>query len=853
MSRHMRSTTDEYRGPLDGITVLDVGHYYAGPMVGMLLADQGANVIRIVRPGAPELPSQQYRLLNRNKKLLELDLKTETGRQHALSLMEHADVVIENFRPGVMKRLGLDYTRLKERNPGLIYLSLPGFASTDRERAHLQAWEGVMNAASCGFTHIHWWREKAGFPPVYTGMPMCSAHGSMQGAIAMMAALTAREQHGQGTVIEVPLVAAALVGHMNDLIGPPRNTGDQVPKAIPEVFKPFAYSPEDSEETFLDKLDQLSRLPLIGVFCKWYRCSDDRELLLWLNNEAVLDRLLKTLGIHRQVLREGFVAAGPWVSGLENNLTGTLSPERSRRLVQLLSEAFMQKPAEEWETLLGESGIAVAMIRTRDEWMALEPAHRSGIFTQMDNGVSRLIVPGQFADVSGPGSTLIVNRFAEPERISIAQARTLFAGRVEETGRRNGLPLKKGDLLKGLKVLDLTNLVAGPTATNTLAQYGAEVIKADPPRFVHPALIAGSMLEVNQGKRSILTDLTTAPGRDVFSRLVRWADVVVHNSVDGVADRLGVTLTQLQAINPDVVVCQFSAHGGLYRDRGGWEKRPGFDNSAQAVSGIMVQYGSLDSPQFHGQITCGDIMGGIGGAFAALLGIYQQRRTGHAGEARSSLDRMINYIQLPGMISENGSSDWDEPTGQLVSGEYWWKRLYRCRDRWIYMEVPRARAEALTVTALNRSPSGDPAVDERELEKAFETQDYRHWLAKLDEAGIPCHLAVNANDICAQGTQSVGNEAADAYAKGTVELVVREDHPAGKPIVNLAPTWVRIGEDHNYKRLTPALRYGQHTREILAELGYSEAEIDTLIQLRISHEYFPAVGGMDYFFDPAKH
>ena len=137
-----------YQGPLAGLNVIDFGHHYAGPMAALLLADQGADVIHITRPEGVELRPQQYRLLNRNKKQVTLDLKTEQGKAQALLLIEKADVVIENFRPGVMRRLGLDYASVKDKNPALVYLSLPGFASTDRERAQIQAWEGVVGAAA---------------------------------------------------------------------------------------------------------------------------------------------------------------------------------------------------------------------------------------------------------------------------------------------------------------------------------------------------------------------------------------------------------------------------------------------------------------------------------------------------------------------------------------------------------------------------------------------------------------------------------------------------------------------------------------------------------------------------------
>ena len=271
---------NEYLGPLAGLNVIDFGHYYAGPMVGMLLADQGANVIRIVRPGEPELPSQQYRLLNRNKKLLTLDLKTEEGKAQALLLIEKADVVIENFRPGVMKRLGLDYPRVKALNLGLIYLSMPGFSALDKKRAHIQAWEGVMGAAAGIYHRTHQIRYELGFPPVYSAAPQCSAHGSMHGAMAVMAALLTRDEQGCGTVIEVPLVEAAkshMVANLNS------TAKDQTEP--PTELKPFVFSPDDSQEEQLEKLEQgrlasfpgtpLQAVPFLGVPRP---CKDGRKI-----------------------------------------------------------------------------------------------------------------------------------------------------------------------------------------------------------------------------------------------------------------------------------------------------------------------------------------------------------------------------------------------------------------------------------------------------------------------------------------------------------------------------------------------------------------------------------------------
>lgn len=248
----------EYQGPLTGLNVIDFGHYYAGPMAAMLLADQGADVIRIVRPGEKELPDQQYRLLSRNKKLLTLDLKTPKGKARAESLIEKSDVVIENFRPGVMKHLELDYASVKESHPGLVYLSLPGFASTDKERAQIQAWEGVMAAAAGVYTQVSPVHQFLNFPPVYTSVPHVSTYGAMNGLVAIMAALLSRERHGYGTVVEAPLVDSSLVSltvnFMQKIPFGPR--GSTVPEmGLPASLKPYIYSPQDSESIQLEKLE----------------------------------------------------------------------------------------------------------------------------------------------------------------------------------------------------------------------------------------------------------------------------------------------------------------------------------------------------------------------------------------------------------------------------------------------------------------------------------------------------------------------------------------------------------------------------------------------------------------------
>lgn len=822
-------TASKYNGPLVGLNVIDFGHYYAGPMVAMLLADQGANVIRVVRPGGAELGGAQYRVLNRNKKLLTLDIKTDKGKARALSLIARADIVIENFRPGVMERLGLDYASVKTFNQGLIYLSLPGFPSADKKRAHLQAWEGVMGAAAGVFTESHLWRQKLGFPPVYSWVPMCSAHGSMQGAIAVLAALAARLKHNRGTWIEVSQVTAAMAGFSSAVFS--RGSSTAPDGGIPEPLQSYAYEEHDSEEAQMYKLDRATRELTFSPMGKSYPCADGREIMLWVQAPI---RFAKAMGINRALEEKGVYLRNEAFQPTEWNQT----------IEEAITQAMLTKTAWEWDQVLREARVASSVILTREEWLTLEPARRSGLFVNMDDGDSSLVVPGDFADVSGPDGALLSNPFNEPQPVDFAEIDCEWQPKNSEQSVAASMPeLQKGDLLKGVKVLDLTNLVAGPTATYTLAQYGAEVIKADPPDTANILIQPLSMLEVNQGKRSILTEVRTAPGREVLRRLVCWADVVVHNSIDGFAERLGVTLKQLQDINPDVVVCQFSAYGGVWRGQGGWEARPGFDPNVQCSSGMMIHYGTQQSPQSHGTISCGDIMGGIGGSFAALLGLYQKRQNGHAGEARCSLARMINYIQLPGMIMEHGRCDWGEARGQFTLGDVWYNRMYQCRDQWIFVQTDKSRSAVLFEMV-----TGKLDGDESDLETAFAAHDCAYWQERLEAVDIGSHVVATLQGLREGGVRAVGNDAFEESTNRTAELLIREQHPCGEPTPFIAPSWIRVSEQGTYKVLSPTPRYGKHTREILKELGYRSEQIEQLINLKVCHDYHSALAGREEYF-----
>jgi formyl-CoA transferase len=201
--------------PLDGIRVLELANYMAGPFSGMLLADLGAEVIKVENPQggdfsrltAPfiEGESAGFMAINRNKKSLTLNLKHERGKAILCELVKTADVVIENFRPGTMSDLGIDYSVLSKINPRLIYSSAAAFGQTGpySQRAGLdlivQGMSGLMSITG-----------EPGRPPVKVGVPIADLTTALFGALAIVAALRARDQTDEGQQIDLSLFESAI-------------------------------------------------------------------------------------------------------------------------------------------------------------------------------------------------------------------------------------------------------------------------------------------------------------------------------------------------------------------------------------------------------------------------------------------------------------------------------------------------------------------------------------------------------------------------------------------------------------------------------------------------------------------
>jgi crotonobetainyl-CoA:carnitine CoA-transferase CaiB-like acyl-CoA transferase len=204
-------------GPLKGMKVIELAHIMAGPVAGLMLADMGADVIKVERPNGDDsrrfLPpdingeSAAFMMMNRNKRGIKLDLKTEAGKRALVRLIEQADCLIENYRHDTMEKMGLGYEELKKTNPGLIYCEISGFGRTGpyRERGGFdliaQGMSGLMAITG----------EGPGRPPVKVGAPVTDITAGILGAMGCAAAYAHKLKTGEGQRVDTSLFEAGIV------------------------------------------------------------------------------------------------------------------------------------------------------------------------------------------------------------------------------------------------------------------------------------------------------------------------------------------------------------------------------------------------------------------------------------------------------------------------------------------------------------------------------------------------------------------------------------------------------------------------------------------------------------------
>ena len=751
---------------LAGLRVIDFGQYLAGPLAAMYLADNGADVIRVDPPSGPRWDHSANAILQRGKRSVVLDLKLAEAVAAARQLIETADVVIENFRPGVMDRLGLAPESFHAVNDQLIWCSMPGFSKKD-PRAGLQGWEGIVSAAT-GLYPPHLLAVEG--PPVFSALPLASTFAAMMAAHRIAAALVAKHRFGRGETIEVSLYHAAFQAMGGTCELPVSRVYGDAPLAH---FRPMYANLSASD----GRLIQVGT-PVRGV-------------------QALVDRLV------------------PGVDMLKLDNEGVAS------LRTALEEKFKERTASEWERFTQEEvGVASATILSTEEWLHDEHALQSETVLEVDDP--------QLGSTVQAGFPVMLTRtkpsLQGPRRPLGADQSEVFA----ELARRVQPPKsakvagKKDSPLSGIKVLDASTLLAGPTTTRILAQYGAEVVKIEKAGVawgeVDPKTDDVSLLishrTMNAGKRMMFLDIKQPDASPVLDRLFGWADIVHHNFTMDSVDRLGFAPDQIRRHRPDALISGMSLHSiGGFRER-----YRGHEELAQAITGVFMRAGGDEEPRPTG-ILLNDHGSGHLSAFGVLLALLHRYRTGQAQDVNMALSRMATLHQLPFMLAYEGQT-WDEPCGTKAVGWGPSDRLYRASDGWFYLACPPSsfREKICSVARLEQAGDVPDAALEEWLENRFASLTTEACVEALSASGI---AACRYVDMIEAATQPLAFE-----LRATAVL----DHPGlGKGLGIAHP---RFGGEDGEDELLVSRRPGMDTLDILDEHGFDPADIVALLKSR---------------------
>ena len=815
------------RRPLDDIRVLDLGHYLAGPLVGMMLADMGAEVIRVDPPGGPVYGTPAARMFARGKSAVELDLKSGHDRDVLLSLVRRSDVLVENFRPGVMARLGLDWEVLRQANADLICLSLPGFASGDAGRRHLPAWEAVIAASTGQFTDMGLNRRLMGISPSFTPLTLASAYGAAFGAMSVLFALGARPHNG-GDRIEVPLASALLEGLSYNC--------ERI-ENYPDRYK----SPRELEierrgrEGLPMDLDYGDLTGLLDPFYRTYICADGRGFYVVAGSVVSHPRrVLETLGLEGLLEElpdfDAYLDTDRWPApwSLRNYPVG---PDDRERITAAMQRAFLRRPAHEWEALFGAAKAPATMQRWTSEWLADPHSLASGlIVTVEDAGFGPMRQMGNVAWLGSDAGVLQKSPAPDVRNGGGVLERVLAEPPREPAGAEGAT-----GWLEGIRVLDLTNVIAGPTIASTLSRFGAEVIHVQP---VHPSVDPWNTvvfgLQANRGKESILLDLGTGRGREVLDRLIRRTDVITFNGTDEQRDRLGLNPGRLQGMNPALILAQLDAFGGPAR--GPKSDHLGYDDLAQAATGVMLRFGgSMETPEEHAHFGTIDVLAGYCACVAIGAALHRRGRTGRGDLARASLAAAGNLIQAPFMFDFDGRGPFDEPAGRKALGWGPYYHCYRAADGWMFFAAPGEREAVLSrvpeladLAALPEDSLGEA------LASRFSREPIAYWAESLtgtSSAAVPLATLMQIRD----GALELESDGGIDLERDTFRVIRHDRHPMGRWVDLVAPNAVRPGKG----RVTipgPMPKYGAQTVRILRDLGYDHAEVKELLAEGVAGE-----------------
>jgi crotonobetainyl-CoA:carnitine CoA-transferase CaiB-like acyl-CoA transferase len=803
------TATDRIIPPLQGIRAVEVNPTLSTSMATQFLADSGAEVVMVEPPGGCGLRQEAgWPVLARGKQSIELDLHDDADRQRLLDLLETADILVEAGRPQ-QSLTGMTGPGLRARYPYLIAASLTGWGSTGPWR-DLKGYEGLVMAK----TGMMFAARRMQNPPrpSFVAVPYASfgaAHALVHG---ILAALLERESSGLGQSLETDLVRGVLA------IDTWNWFGELVSLRWPDAYIATDAWGEDGEP----------RSPVLYALLT-APTKDGHWLQFAQVSPALFGAMLAELGVAEML-------AEPKWQGFPD----LESADLCREFWGILISKVRQRTLAEWREVFAQRPDISAEIFRQGPEILQHPQ-------LLHDRRTVTVETTDYGAVTQPST--LVHHNGQP-LLALGAPPALNAHAAVDSSMTRRSPSSSAELatttaLTGVTIVEFGEMFASPYGSSLLADLGARVIKVesldgDQIRNLLPfPELTGA--KVMQGKESMQIDLHSEQGRAIAHRLVAHADIVVQSFRAGAAARLGIDEPTLRGIKPDLIYLNACGYG----TDGPFAGSPAYAPSIGAAGGLALTNvpHALQSTDSMDEILAiaprlntaagipdiqGDALAAVGVASAMLLGLVARRRHGSACHFTTTMLASMTHV-LPHWVADYTGCPPAPSVDSDTNGFGPLYRRYEASDGSIFLAAPSAADwRALTIAL---QPYADLGTDER-----FSTQKLRSANGEALQEALTCVFSKRTaayweSLMCNLdvGCVAVSEESPSRQFQTDPRLLEQFATVATSPIFDehhrLAPlvTFSRSATDAKGGCIA-----GQHTSAVMAEFGYTTAEIDKL-------------------------
>jgi crotonobetainyl-CoA:carnitine CoA-transferase CaiB-like acyl-CoA transferase len=815
-------------GPLAGLTVVDFSWGYAGAVATQFLADYGAEVIKVEPPqGDPIRHHAGFPMWFRGKKSAVLDFKRPQELAAAQRLAANADIVVETFRPGVARRLGLAYEDLSKENPGLILCSITAFG-TKGPYARLKGYEAIVHAKIGASDHMRNLAPRPG--PAFSPLPAAGFSAAQTALHGILAALHVRHKTGLGQRAETTMIQA-WASH-----DPWMGFIEYLCEKYPEAYKVTPMVPVAGTPITSYAFRLLVAMTKDG---RWVQFSQTAPHL-WKALERGLD-------IEAQIQADPAFKNAPEMETYADSVRFwdlLLNAVRSRTLTEW-QERFKQHPDVGMEVFLSPQEAA----------QHPQMLHNGHILELADPrfGKTRQLAPMVKLSATPPAPPAPAPDLGQHTKEVLSRPFARPKAPAKPAASIQGKPP-----LEGITAIELGHYYAAPYGLTILASLGARVVKLEPLRGddmrIAMPIPETAAVKVLEGKESVAVNLETPQGREIAARLVQKADLLMTSFRGGVTKRLGLDYPTLRQINPNLVYLNSPAYGV----DGPYSRIPAYASTIGAgmgygflIAGPKAQNPDPDritmeelkalTTRLRVATTGGgnpDGLAALGVGTALLLGLVARDRTGMAQEMLTTMIGTAAQVNAAEMIQYAGKPP-THRTDPDLNGLHALHRLYKAADAWVMVaclqeEDWQAFARAIApFTPDKASPARDPrfashasrlqndAALAQRLGMALASRTAKEWEDLFLPLDVPCVKAEPGPIFSGIYKSPVFRE------NGFISDVT---HPIFGGYPRLAPL-CQLSLTSGVAK--PGVVLGQHTELVLKNLGYSEEQIETLEQTKV--------------------